>query len=217
MDWPKDVIFSTIISPAAATYGNRVVVIREKKVRSLDMNYWNHVHSDRWYTYTRDAGEFISYGYIPGSDLVGYQVRTGSKTPNYRISYAIYRAFDPKSKALLVLSGLRRDGSLSTCISQNPEDGFYYHCEYKEGTIITSIPGLSRERVRISGVLVLCGSDNNSENCSRLSDREEGFYRELQVELPGNVVTDLQNRIKNLDVQGKLVRFLGSKDFLHKN
>jgi len=164
-DWPNDVVFTTIISPAAATYGNRVLVFKERTPRAIDLNYWNFKNNGIWYDHTRDAGEFINFGYIEGEDLIGYQIRSGSNKAWHSIRLAIYKAVFESRPYLLVFSGVDQRGRVSTCIDHNSRDDLYYHCDYSAGQVALMPPSLTPERPSLIGVVVLC--DSSGENCSR--------------------------------------------------
>ncbi len=170
IDWPNNMVFTTILSPVAATYGDRILVIQEKKPRSLDLNYWNHLKSQTWYHYTRDIGEFIAFGYLNPSDLVGYEIRTGTSKSWHSIQLALFKS----NGAVLVMSGKRQDGSLSTCIRQNPKDDIYYHCEYRMGSLAKSLPHLTLEKVQLLGAVVLC--DQAQKSCQKAPVSEMKKY-----------------------------------------
>lgn len=79
-------IYSTIFQPVAAGYGDRVSVIEEKNIMSLDLNFFNFINNWKWLadqdlqpfeqsTLIGDAGRFLTASYIPSKDLVAYQIR----------------------------------------------------------------------------------------------------------------------------------------------
>lgn len=197
IDWPKDVVFSTLLSPVAATYGDKVLVIREQKPRSLDLNYWNQIANGVAYNYTRDIGEFASFGYVPAEDLKGYQVRSGSSKSWHSISYALYKS--TAKSVVLVFGGERQDGSTSSCMDLNPKDQVYYHCEYRRGSVIKTLPPLSSEKARLLGVIVSC--DQNLKACSKPS---AGEVRKYSGFTNAAVTEALQEELKNVLLPRKL-------------
>lgn len=209
-DWPNDVVFTTFLSPLAGTYGNRVLVIREKKPRSLDLNYWNYANNSAWYDHTRDIGEFIAFGYIPAEDLTGYQVRTGSNKSWHSIQYAAYKPTDvtDTAKTLLLFTGLRQNGDLSSCIDLNSSDKTYYHCEFKDGSIIDSRPPLSKEKVRLAGIISLCTSDQES-SCAKPTPAELSKYS--RAKLPDQLIREIQTSLKKIKVRGQQIKLLVSQ------
>ncbi len=217
MDWPNDVVFSTVISPIAGTYGNRVLVISEKTPRSLDLNFWNHSNSDRWYTYTRDIGEFIAYGYIPGTDLVGFQDRRGSDKGSHSIQYAVYRFPEKNPDILLVLNGFRKSRRLSSCIDFDVKTKGYFHCNYEPGTLATAIPSLSSERVRVAGVLKLCpANQKNSNETQACLDSAKAYLKRYEEDdrlpISDALNAEIQKKIKNLTISGKSVYYINDSN-----
>lgn len=205
VDWPNDVVFSTFLSPLAGTYGDRILVIEEKQPRSLDLNFWNYTRNGTWYDHTRDIGEFIAFGYLPASDLAGYQVRTGSSKSWHRIQYAAYIPASKETDVLLVFEGLRDNGRDSSCIDLNSKNKTYYHCEFQPGDIISTIPDLSSEKVKLAGVISLCtSSDKNS--CATLSKTEAQKYPSAAIS--SSKKQEIENSLKGLTINGKSVRFL---------
>jgi hypothetical protein len=205
VDWPNDIIFSTILSPVAGTYGDRVLVLNEQKPHSLDLNFWNYVHNNTWYDHTRDIGEFISFAYTPAEDLTGYQVRQGSSKSWHYIQFAAYRSADRNSKALLLFNGIKKDGNLSTCIDLNKSENAYYHCDYQAGEIVESRPALTNEKVQLAGIISLCASDDDA-SCSRPSDKELQKYS--KAGFPSELVQRIQASLKTLKFKNQRVKFL---------
>lgn len=199
IDWPQDVVFTTVISPVAATYGDRILVVKEKSFRALDMNYWNKLHNDLWYQYTRDAGEFISFGYLRPEDLVGYQIRTGREKSWHRIETAFYKSVQNGKVSILVFSGKRARGDDSSCLDFNSVDKAYYHCDYRPGRVVTGPPALSHEKPQLMGVLILCRSQGS---CDSLPLSEIKKYPILK----GPIDFDMDSM--NLTIQGQRVRFV---------
>ena len=124
-DWPQEVVFSSIVSPSAGTYGDRIVVIDEKTPRSLDLNFWNKVHNDKWFDHTRDAGEFLAPGYIPYSDIIGYEIRSGSSKRWWDIEYIFYLEYINGQPVILVFDGEGRNCAMKT------ESNDYVFCKFR--------------------------------------------------------------------------------------
>ncbi|MNS83391.1 hypothetical protein D3C72_1171770 [compost metagenome] len=204
VDWPNDIVFTTLLSPVGGTYGDRMLVVNEQKPRSLDLNFWNYVHNNTWYDHTRDIGEFVAFAYLPAADLTGYQVRDGGNKGWHYIQFAVYRSTNKKVPALLVFSGERKDGSTSTCIDFDASEKTYNHCEYRAGEIVDSKPKLSREKVSLVGIISLCSGDDDS-SCARPSDEELGKYPRKSS---SDASRSIQEVIKGLKVQGQRVRLI---------
>lgn len=152
VDWPTDAIFTTTVSPAAATYGDRVLVVQELSPRSLDLNFWNLKKNGTLYDHTRDVGEFISHGYIPARDIIGYQVRqSASSGPWHSIEFGVYRDRIKNNSFLLIISGRTLAGNSSSCIAHDAQ-GHLVHCSYRAGTIALEPPKLTSEFVQVQGV-----------------------------------------------------------------
>lgn len=209
IDWPNDVVFTTAISPLAGTYGNRVIVFKEQLPRSLDLNFWNYVNNGVWYDHTRDVSEFTAFGYMPSTDILGFQIRTGSNKNWHSISYAIYKPRDASTETLLVFTGMKANGQLSTCLDFDAKNSSLYHCEFDESSIILTAPPLSSEKAKLAGIISLCTNDQTS-SCSQPSSAEIAKYQVSQ--LPVNLIQEIQNSLKGLVVKNKVLRFLSPKN-----
>jgi|GEM_PF-3419400 hypothetical protein len=200
-DWPNDIIFSTLLSPVAGTYGDRMLVIKEQKPRSLDLNFWNYVNNGLWYDHTRDIGEFIAFGYLPAGDVQGYQVRAGGNKGWHYVQLAVYK--NPAGKGLLVFAGERQDGSTSTCIDQNRSNKVFYHCDYRAGSIVNAVPNLSNEKVQLAGVIGICASEDDA-SCELPNDAETAKYPKKS--LSRDATEALRAAVKGLKVQGQRLK-----------
>jgi hypothetical protein len=199
VDWPQDVVFSSILSPAAATYGNRILVIQEKTKRSLDLNYWNKEKNDVWYHHTRDIGEFVAFGYIPGSDLIGYQVRDGSSKSWHSIRYALFKPLKDVKNYVLVFSGQRQSGQKSTCMDVSSSEKTYRHCDYTAGQIATEPPKINlNEKIKLVGVISLC---DKKQDCALPDSKELNGYDLSDDSSVVAEINDLIGSIKNQDVR----------------
>lgn len=174
VDWPNNIVFSTLLAPLAGTYGERLLVFKENAPRTLDLNYWNKVHNNTWFIHTRDAAEFIAFGYMPPEDVIGYQIREGSPKSWHFVRYAFYKITHGGKTFVLVFSGLKLNGRKSTCIDRNPADQLYYHCDYQVGRMIFAPPPLSQERPQLLGVFVPCTDDGKS--CAQAPSSEIQKY-----------------------------------------
>lgn len=156
IDWPTELVFTTVIPPLAATYGDRTVVVQEKTTRSLDLNFWNYRHNGIWYHHTRDAGEFVAFGYIPGSDILGYKVRSGSTKAWHRINLSVFRSQRSNNNSLLVFSGRRHSGEHSFCQTLNKSTSVFSHCRFRPGEIILQTPEIENESLSLVGFIEIC-------------------------------------------------------------
>jgi hypothetical protein len=153
-DWPNDVVFTTVIAPAAATYGNRVVVVQDRSRRGLDLNYWNYSRSGKWYVHERDAGEFAYPGYIEAQDIIAYEIRSGRDKAWHTIEWVL-RQFEVEGKKhIMVYDGYRNDGSPGTCMTYN--HGNPKFCDYRPGDIALNPLEPSNESPRVVGIVTTC-------------------------------------------------------------
>jgi hypothetical protein len=211
-DWPNDAVFTTHLPPLAATYGDRILVIEERKPRSLDLNYWNFANNSTWYDHTRDIGEFLAFGYIPGSDLSGYQVRSGGSKAWHYVNYALFKNRESKSKALMIFSGKKGDGETSTCIDFEASSRSYVHCHFSPGTIIYEKPALSSEKLSIVGIVTICG-DESKASCDMISKAELTKYPiEGNSAVKQKIKTEITRSLEKLKVNGKAVKLFLMED-----
>ncbi|MEN0059595.1 MAG: hypothetical protein AAGB31_12220, partial [Bdellovibrio sp.] len=181
------------------------LVFQEAKPRSLDLNYWNYMHNGVWYDHNRDIGEFISFGYIPGESLLGYQYRQGGNKSWHSIRFAIYKSPENRDGVLLVVSGVRKNGSLSTCMDLKASENTFYHCNFTPGDIINSRPSLSKEVVQIAGYISLCAGDNEG-TCVRPSNSELQKYGKSSLERSD--LNRIQEALKSLRLRGQKAVFV---------
>lgn len=157
-DWPNDVVFTSINSPAAATYGPNIVVVRETAKRSIDLNFWNYDHSRTWYDYTRDAGEFSAPAYIPAEDIDGFQLRNGSSKSWHRVDVAFYRATVAGADLLVAVDGEQR-----SCLLREGPLAFSF-CRYRAGEIALTPPPSNGEKAELLGVVRLCKAGDRCDS-----------------------------------------------------
>lgn len=174
IDWPNNLIFSTVISPAAATYGDRVIVTIDKELRSLDVNYWNLINNNVLFDHTRDVGEFIAFGYTPADHIIGYEVRKGSNKSWHQVDFAIYKSFTNKSYAL-IFSGLMQNNYLSSCLYTDLKKQLISHCKFKPGTTQIDIPDQHIEKVQLIGLLTSC--NHSTGKCEEVDSSELAKYQ----------------------------------------
>ncbi len=187
IDWPKDVVFSTIVSPAAATYGDRMVVIQETTPRSIDLNYWNLQNNNIMYDHTRDAGEFVAHGYVVPEHIVGYQLRSGSSKNWHSIDFAFYKDEDQ----ILVFSGERSGTSSASCMMKNKSSGKIHICNYTPGTIVTEPPAISTDLARLVGVIVSCSLSDSK--CTDPNLKNTNAYPRSNGAIPASVISEIEN------------------------
>lgn len=157
IDWPNDVVYSSLIQPAAGTYGYQMAVIKETSPRSLDMNFFNYVENGLWHVYTRDVGEFVSSGYIASEDIIGYQLRDPNGHKGWhRIETFLVKRSDANGPYIEVYSGLHpKYQTLSSCMSLN-EKKEVVHCDYRPGSIALTPPKNTDYAGALVGVLAIC-------------------------------------------------------------
>ncbi len=191
IDWPKNVVFSTIVSPVAATYGDRVVVINEKTPRAIDLNFWNLVDNGKPPYHDRDIGEFSTPGYIAYSDIDGYQIRTSIRGS---IVYSFHRLEIAGKSYILVMDGTWDGSTYSKCIVQV---GKYkiVHCNYPGGIAVSPPPATDKE-VAILGVVALCDS---KANC----DLPREIYQNITKVSAKKLSSSVQDQIEAVKVKGK--------------
>lgn len=196
-DWPSDIVFSSIIQPAAGTYGYNMAMIRETSPRSIDLNYYNYVNNNAWYDHTRDVGEFAAYGYIPSEDIVGFQVReTAGSKGWHRIRYAFQKDESAQLEQVKVFDGAHPYYKTpSSCMSFNNQDEMY-HCNYRPGTIQMTVPRLSRYKAIQIGLIILCGQTESDSDCKQR-------YGVESVSFNGRIDRDIQAKIDAAEFSDK--------------
>lgn len=165
IDWPNNLVYTTVIQPAAASYGHNMAIIKEKRIRSLDLNYYNYIKNGIWYDHTRDIGEFVAPGYIPSDDIVGFQLRQSNGHSGFHeIRYVFVKRKIYGQPYIEVFSGFHSQYNvLSSCISLD-EKGQAFHCHYRPGTLAMDIPSLTPINAYSLGVIHTCGSKSSCRN-----------------------------------------------------
>jgi hypothetical protein len=196
IDWPKDIVFSSIVSPAAATYGDKVIIINEKKPRAIDLNFWNLVHNGKDRDHDRDIGEFSTPGYVLFSDIEGYQVRTGIRGS---IIYSLHRVEIRGETYVLVFDGTWNKNTLSKCIVRTDEWNIV-HCNYPGGLALSPPPATDKA-VAILGVVALCDSKTTC-------DVPQEIYQHLPTISSKKLASSTQQQIENIDLKGMKTFFV---------
>lgn len=202
-DWPDNVVFSTIIPPVAATYGDRIIVFKDQPIQSLDVNYWNYIKNNTKFDHTRDVGEFITFGYVPGNKLIGYEIRYGSSKAWHQIQYAIYKSFSTKKYAL-ILSGQMDSGYQSSCfLVLEKTENRVAHCSFRPGQIVLDIPQALSEKVKILGLIQTCNV--NGKDCAEPELNELSKY--TKANLPSSIEATIQESLNTLNKKNNNLKF----------
>ena len=189
-DWPNDMVYSSLIQPAAGTYGYYIAMIKEEQLRSIDMNDYNQYHDNISYVYTRDVGEFGSFGYIKSEDIQGYQIRNKSGDKSWhRIEAILVKKENNHGRYLEVYSGKHPRFGASSCISFN-DNKELVHCHYRPGSMQLSVPKNTDVKVTKVGYILICDTDDKTE-C--LED-----YGLLEVQSSLSVHAEISDAVKNL-------------------
>jgi len=132
--FPRTVVYSSIYS-SVRFFGSNILVINEKASRSMDKNFWEYKSRGRAFAKRlfSDEGQFITPGYIPSQDVVGYWQR--EKNPKFfatrkeGIRWALQKTKVGDETLILIL-----DGQFSDCIAPAP-DGRYFECRHESTSI----------------------------------------------------------------------------------
>jgi len=75
---------------------------------------------------------------------------------------------------VIVLDPVMKDGTTSTCIELNPDDGYYYHCNLaKEGDEFPPpTPTLTNEKVGVNGFIITCDATLSDSDCDQRMPKE---------------------------------------------
>lgn len=203
IDWPNNLIFSTIIPPAAATYGDRIIVTIDKGLRSLDVNYWNLVNNNVHFDHTRDVGEFITFGYTPADNIIGYEVRKGSSKSWHQVDFAIYKSFTNK-QYVLVFSGMMQSTYLSNCLFTDLKKQIISHCKFKPGRIQIEEPDLYNEKVQLIGLITTCNSSDG-----KCEEPESSELSKYQIgKMPSRIEKWIQMELTKIHVKEKKIELV---------
>lgn len=167
-DWPTGFIYSSIHVEVAKIYSKHIVVFKEKKSRSLDLNYYNKVINNRWIGTNNefpDKGEFLTPLYIPYSDIVGYQYNRFSDLNLWYVwqdlqpdlGLAFYKVEKNGKNYVLIVEGNR--GSLGNAQTIIEEGGTYYYgrSTFDPNAVHPSYPVKAYNRpVNIRGIIEVC-------------------------------------------------------------
>lgn len=196
VDWPDDVVFTTVVSPPAASYGPNMLVFKESTPRSIDLNYWNKVNNGIWFDHTRDAGEFVAPGFIPNGDIIGFQFRNSSGGRSYHsIEYAFYKASINGKPLLIVI-----DGEGQSCINRVSDFDFRL-CSYTVPNIVTEIPPDTTQKPKYFGIVTFDGDESLSKDAFRLLKNYQGSSSNSKIKsLISNLTVNKRN-LKWIDAQ----------------
>jgi hypothetical protein len=211
-----DFVTASYNDQVSSIYGRKVMVIKDKKGRGVDLGYWNFQNNKYFWDSWVDNGEIDIPGYIQAEDLIGYQHRAidrlqkgwGGQNPNNPIQYALYRTQVAGVPAILVV-----DGAKEICLVQDETSGKVYFCKDAHSARVTkdiAPPPLPRgntwrDQAPLIGILMVC---QDGKNCP----------------VPQKIFTDYKNvREASLDpallaafekitVNGRPVKFLRPAD-----
>lgn len=203
-----DFVISSYNDQIASLYGNKILIFKDKKNRSVDLGYWNLVNNGLSWTDWVDNGEINTPGYITASDLIGYQQRQNDRSPlgwggseaNNPIIFGLYKMNYKGVDVVAVVSGANE-----LCMVQDEQTQKISFCKNNwSGKIMTElVPApVSRgsgykNRAPLLGVIVKCNT-----SCSV----PDGFFEWYGNTQPADI--SLESEISQLKVNGKSLKYI---------
>jgi hypothetical protein len=194
IDWPATVVFSSIAPGVCQFYGKRILVsFKEKKVRSIDLNYYNYVVNSIWSDYAADTGEFLTPSHIEADEVMGV-FRT---TPGYTDNNTTFTMLKVEVNGEKNILGLNKIGEF--CYMVNDKDLQIKTCNTPSNyTRVSNTERPARptsSTVNPEFIIKLCPMN---ATCS-LSEAAKGLYN-LQNGNP--LGDDFIDKLKNMKIRG---------------
>ncbi|MBK7962273.1 MAG: hypothetical protein IPK04_14480 [Bdellovibrionales bacterium] len=163
-----DMIISSYYDQIASLYGNKILVFKDSRDRSIDLGFFNYKWNGKFWDHWMDNGEVNTPGYLNPSDVTGFQRRAKNRAkgkmpagePNNPIIYGIYKWTDADKNTFAILV----TGFNKLCLLQAPESQKVFFCEEnwtgQLGTPGTPLPRVSdfsnNNKAPILGVFSNC-------------------------------------------------------------
>lgn len=203
MDFPNDpreVVFSTVYMEVAANYSSHVVVIDEKKEKSIDLNFFNYIKNGRWIRKMKpwpDKGEFITAVEVPAEDITGYEIR-GNFVKDFatfapvgnNLKIAFYKVTYNKKDYILAIDGKNMPGVY--------KDGDKFSYAISQINPVEDVPSYitsSGTNVEVLGIVGLC---SKKENCVA----PKKLFKKYNISKSG-IPTYYEKQILKVDFKGK--------------
>lgn len=206
-----DLVISSYNDQIASLYGLKILVLKDKRNRAVDLGYWNAIKNGKYWADWVDNGEVNTPGYITASELVGYQQRAKDRPmsptwadsePNNPILYAFYKINYKGTDVVAVV-----DGGGELCMVQDDKTQKLSYCvDTWSGRIMTQIiPAPTsrgagyKNRAGIMGVILNCDG-----KCSVPDGFFEWYEKTSNTDLPAAV----QTAITGMSVNGKKLSYV---------
>jgi hypothetical protein len=206
-----DFVTASYNDQIASIYGKKVLVLKQKNPRGVDLGFWNSQHNNYFWDGWVDNGEIDIPGFIDSSDINGYQVRAddrskadwGTLPPNNPIQYAFYKMTFSGRNVVAVVSGM---GKL--CLAQDEKLQKIYFCKSSGALEVTKdiTPGptprshLRKDLAPLIGIIAACAQTD----CPDVKQIFK-YYNNPSARGPNESMLAL---VKNITVKGKQVQFL---------
>jgi hypothetical protein len=195
-----DFIISSFNDQVASIYGNKILVMKDVRNRSLDLEYWNYVHTGSFWDGWVDNGEINTPGYVTAEELLGYQERAldriqigwGAQAPNNPIIYGLYPIQYKGTTYVGVF-----DGGGETCMLQDAKSQKVYFCQNNWGNIMRTVvppPTIRGTEVRnqsaLMGVIARCSGGGA---CDAPAEIFTWYGKNSKNHPPGRLMAGLNN------------------------
>ncbi len=153
LDWSEEMVFTSFYQKIARAHGDRLIIIKELSTRGVDLNYYNYDQNNKSLSLNsrNDLSEYVIPGYVPGSDIVGYEILNSNKSSKL----GFYRYVDKSIPYVLIVdlndSSCTDFNVVSQKIFSCVDDSSYLPFEKQKLNILNSLS--------IIGVIEPRGSD----------------------------------------------------------
>lgn len=205
-----DFIIASNYDQVASLYGNKILVLKDKRTRGVDLGYWNYVHNQAFFSWWVDNGEIDIPGYVTSEEVLGFQQRKkdrdpskawGKDLPNSPIDFAVYGIEMGGEKLALLL-----DGQDQLCIAQGSDQKYYPCKDYWSDKNILKAPvpfpevleQKKQSRMPLIGVITTC-----QEAVCPAADKVIAWYNKNSERSAGE---EMIKKIEALSINGKKLR-----------
>jgi hypothetical protein len=204
-----DLIISTTYDMIASLYGYKILVLKDKRDRALDLSFYNAKKNNRYFDEWVDNGEQNQPGYITADEIIGYQQRRYDRArtnwaqsmPNNPIEYAVYRANIDGENVGLVFAGN------NTLCMMEANDHHFYNCHNYWAKLMTEptpypIPNMN-SRAELLGVITTC---QDKTKCP-VVEKVKAFHDILSQR---KLSADIVKRIESTNVNGQKLSYIAT-------